>query len=217
MTTMVAIDAIWHLERNTPGESGAPGGDVVAMRLPGLNTRGRAQVPCGCSSTAEPLSSKQAVRVRFPSSALSSGILKHMARDREAYNAYMRQYMKDWYDRRHAEAVALLGSHCAQCPETQDLQFDHIDPATKSMTIAKMWTASEERFQAELQKCQLLCALHHLEKTLAELGRKSARGTHGTLSAYRYCGPPKCDACRAVKSAYNQQRAANSIGRVPSS
>lgn len=142
-----------------------------------------------------------------------------MPRDREAYNEYMRQYMKDWYDRRHAEAVAALGGHCARCPETEDLQFDHVDPATKSMTIARMWTASEERFLAELAKCQLLCTSHHLEKTLAERGQRSARGTHGSVSAYRYCGPPKCEACKAAVRATPsyKARAGNSIGRVPSS
>lgn len=142
-----------------------------------------------------------------------------MPRDREAYNEYMRHYMKDWYDRRHAEAVAALGGHCARCPATEDLQFDHIDRTTKTMEIAKMWTASEERFQAELAKCQLLCWPHHLEKTLAEKGQAPAKGTHGTLSAYRYCGPPKCDECRAAKHAYYMQRksVANSMVRVADS
>jgi hypothetical protein len=145
-----------------------------------------------------------------------------VARNREGYNAYNRAFMKAWYDRRHAEAVAALGGHCAHpgCRLTEDLQFDHIDPKTKTMTIAKMWTASEERFQAELAKCQLLCGPHHLEKTLAERGQQAAPGTHGTVTAYRYCGPPKCEACKAAKRAtpsYQQARAANSIGRVPSS
>lgn len=132
-----------------------------------------------------------------------------MPRDREKYNAYMRQYMKDWHERRRAEAVEALGGRCARCPETEGLQFDHIDPATKTMTIAKMWTASEKRFQAELAKCQLLCEPHHLEKSLAERAQNSARGTHGTVSAYRYCGPPKCDACKAAKR--ETPSAANSI------
>ena len=141
-----------------------------------------------------------------------------MARNREAYNAYMAAYMKTWYDRRHAEATETLGGQCSYpgCDKTEDLQFDHIDPATKSMTIAKMWTASETKFQAELAKCQLLCPSHHLEKTLAEKGQKSARGTHGTITAYRWCGPPKCEACKAAKRtapSYQKRRsrAANSM------
>jgi hypothetical protein len=120
------------------------------------------------------------------------------------YNAHMAAYMKEWYERRRAEAVAALGGHCAWCDETENLEFDHIDPATKITTISKLWTASEVRFQAELAKCQLLCVPHHIEKTLAERGFKPAKGTHGTLSAYRYCGPPKCEECKAAKREYMQ-------------
>jgi hypothetical protein len=144
-----------------------------------------------------------------------------MGRDREHYNTYMAAYMKTWYDRRRAEAIEKLGGHCTHpgCNVTEGLQFDHIDPATKIMNVAEMWTASEERFQAELEKCQLRCVPHHLEKTLAERNQKSARNSHGTVSAYRYCGPPKCGSCKAAKRATPsyQARAANSIGRVPSS
>lgn len=142
-----------------------------------------------------------------------------MARNRAHYNAYMREYMKAWYDRRHAEAVEILGGHCARCPATENLQFDHVDPANKTMTIARMWTASEERFQAELAKCQLLCPPHHLEKSLAERNQRPARGTHGTVTAYRYCGPPKCDECKAAKRSTPSylSRAANSTGRVADS
>lgn len=137
-----------------------------------------------------------------------------MTETRTEYNARMAAYMKAWYDRRHAEAVAALGGHCARCLETENLEFDHINPATKCMTIAKMWTASEVRFQAELKKCQLLCRPHHLEKSLEERGQKPARGTHGTLSAYRYCGPPKCEDCKAAKrGSAAERRAANSIGQ----
>jgi len=117
----------------------------------------------------------------------------------------MRQYMKKWYDRRRTEAVAALGGHCVRCEATEDLQFDHIDPSAKTMIIARMWTASEERFQAELAKCQLLCVPHHQEKSLAERNQKSARGTHGTLSAYRYCGPPKCEECKMAKRKWMQE------------
>lgn len=110
---------------------------------------------------------------------------------REAFNARMAAYMKTRYDQRRALAVEALGGHCARCPTVDDLQFDHIDPTTKIMTIAKMWTANEQRFQAELAKCQLLCQSHHLEKTLKERNFQSAKGAHGTVSTARYCGPPK--------------------------
>jgi 5-methylcytosine-specific restriction endonuclease McrA len=127
---------------------------------------------------------------------------KRTGESREKYNARMAAYMKSWYDRRRAGAVAALGGHCARCPETEGLEFDHVNPATKTMNISKMWTAPEEKFQFELAKCQLLCRPHHIEKTLNDRGLKAARGTHGTLAAYRYCGPPKCEECKAVKHDY---------------
>lgn len=129
-----------------------------------------------------------------------------MPETRAEYNARMARYMKSWYDRRHAEATAALGGACVRCGVTEDLEFDHIDPATKTMTIAKMWTASKKRFQDELAKCQLLCKPCHQAKTLAERGMKAAKGTHGTLSAYRYCGPPKCEECKKANRDYSQSR-----------
>lgn len=123
---------------------------------------------------------------------------------REGYNARMAAYMKIRYEQRRAEAVAALGGHCAQCLETEDLQFDHIDPATKTMTIAKMWTASEIRFQAELAKCQLLCVSHHRKKTFGERGFTEVKGQdiHGTLSAARYCRSPRCEECKRACREY---------------
>lgn len=147
---------------------------------------------------------------------------KRTDESREQYNARMAEYMRAWYERRRAQAVAGLGGHCARCDETEDLQFDHIDPSSKTMTIAKMWTASEVRFQAELAKCQLLCQPHHNEKTLAERGFTAGKGRHGTPASYRYCGPPKCEACRTANSAYQRERrevraSLTQLARVPPS
>ena len=41
-----------------------------------------------------------------------------------------------------------------------------------------------------------------LEKTVeAESGKKSASGTHGTLSSFRYC---KCALCKEARNGYNK-------------
>src|SRR5208282_5957069 len=122
---------------------------------------------------------------------------------REEYNAYMREYMKERCRQRHAVAVEQLGGKCTKCDGTEQLEFDHIvagsyDPRSRGGK-GTMWTFSEKRLQEELAKCQLLCHDCHWEKTLEDLDRKPAKGTHGTLSAYRWCGPPKCEECRAVK------------------
>jgi hypothetical protein len=125
---------------------------------------------------------------------------------REQYNAYMRDYLLRRYHERMEEARRRLGGKCARCPSVDDLQLDHKDPKTKSFTIAKLWSVSRERFDTELLKCQLLCPPCHTEKTLEDLGRKRARGTHGTVSSYRYCGPPKCESCKAAKRRCRQDQ-----------
>lgn len=118
-----------------------------------------------------------------------------MKKTREEYNEYMRVYMLARYHRRRAEAVVKLGGKCANCSATSDLEIDHIDSKRKSFDVAKMHSASEEKWNAEIDKCQLLCTECHANKSIHDLGNKRALGTHGTVSSYRYC---HCDLCRAA-------------------
>lgn len=115
---------------------------------------------------------------------------------------YMREYMLNRYHRRRKEAIEKLGKKCKNCGKTENLDIDHIDPNTKSFTIARCGSASEERWQQELEKCQLLCKSCHNAKTLKDNGQVSAKEVHGTLSSYRYC---KCDLCREAKSRHNKE------------
>jgi 5-methylcytosine-specific restriction endonuclease McrA len=108
----------------------------------------------------------------------------------------MREYMLRRYHARMQEAITFLGGKC-KCGLTEGLQLDHIDPATKSFTIAKMWSLSKEKFWIEVRKCQLLCQECHSDKTRKDLGQQDARKTHGTLSSYRYCRCPECKAAQA--------------------
>lgn len=130
-------------------------------------------------------------------------------------NEYMRVYMLKRYRQRINAAIGFLGGHCAKCFDTLGLELDHIDPKTKSFTIGQMWSVSENRFWNEVKKCQLLCPKHHQEKSMSERGHRPAKGTHGTLSSYRYC---KCILCREVMNKYNREwkkkkRLHNSMGR----
>lgn len=134
----------------------------------------------------------------------------------EDYNGYMREYMARAYHKRIEKAIADAGGKCVICGSVDGLQFDHMDPGTKVANITTMYSASVEKFQTELAKCQLLCEKCHSSKTLAENGLSSAVGTHGTLSAYRYCGPPKCDACREANNEYMRKWKLEH-GRVPGS
>ena len=79
---------------------------------------------------------------------------------------YMRQYRLS----RKRKAFDLLGGKCVVCGTCDNLEFDHIDPATKSFNISRFFGTWNEMV-AELSKCQLLCHTHHLEKTSSE-GRK---------------------------------------------
>ena len=122
-------------------------------------------------------------------------------KDPEKYKQYMKDYMLKRYHERRDKAIEKLGGKC-KCGATTGLQFDHIDPATKKFTLARLSSINEEDFWKEVDKCQLLCDTCHQAKTLLDLGRVSAKDTHGTLSSYRYC---KCDECKAAKAAYMKE------------
>lgn len=63
-----------------------------------------------------------------------------------------------------AEATSAAGGRCVRCHGTERLQFDHVDPRTK--TEHRIWTWGAARRQAELAKCQLLCEPCHIQKTI---------------------------------------------------
>lgn len=119
---------------------------------------------------------------------------------RSDYNNHMRLYMKRRYVERRRIAVEFLGGKCAFCGSIKDLQIDHRDPSKKRYSMARALNLKVESMLGELRMCQLLCGICHRDKTLKDLGRKLAKGTHGSISAYRYCGPPKCDLCRKANS-----------------
>jgi 5-methylcytosine-specific restriction endonuclease McrA len=122
---------------------------------------------------------------------------------RAEYNEHMRDYMLKRYHRRRAQAVERLGGRCALCGSTQNLEFDHTDPKKKKVNIARRLAGlAEAKWEDEIKKCQLLCRECHTDKSIKEQGKTKAKGTHGTLSAYRWCGPPKCEACKEAKREY---------------
>ena len=116
----------------------------------------------------------------------------------------MADYMRRRYHDRRARVVAHLGSCCTVCGTTEDLEIDHVDPASKTYDTERMLILSERKMWEEVAKCQLLCGKHHGEKTMREKGhRPPGEYGHGTHAMYRYC---KCDECRAFMSAYNKER-----------
>ena len=69
-------------------------------------------------------------------------------------------------EKRKKLLIEMLGGKCESCGTTKNLQFDHIDPTTKSFSIAKKYMCPVV-FE-ELKKCQLLCYECHLKKTSEE-------------------------------------------------
>ncbi len=89
-------------------------------------------------------------------------------------NNYSEKYntteKKDAWKKRYyqalSESIEKLGGKCVKCGATERLEFDHIDPKNKSFEITrKFLMGDKEKFQEELDKCQLLCYDCHLEKT----------------------------------------------------
>ena len=79
---------------------------------------------------------------------------------------YDRNHKKKRYYETLSESMEKLGGKCVKCGATERLQFDHIYPKDKSFEITrKLLMGDREKFQEELDKCQLLCYDCHLEKT----------------------------------------------------
>jgi hypothetical protein len=118
-------------------------------------------------------------------------------------NEYMRNYMIERYHRRMSWARTILGGKCCKCGSVDNLQLDHCNPKQKTFTVGGSgWNCADQVFQAEVAKCQLLCALCHNLKTLSDTGKNNAKETHGTLSSYRYC---KCNLCRTANNKYSRE------------
>lgn len=107
-----------------------------------------------------------------------------------------RQRYKNW-------ALNYLGGRCVSCGTTEKLEFDHIDPSTKSFTIVAQISASREKLKAELDKCQLLCFDCHWDKTRRD--NNYGQLGHGQVSRYinQKC---RCQDCRSAWAAYHKMK-----------
>lgn len=119
----------------------------------------------------------------------------------------MRIYMGRRYRKRRDAARIALGGRCVECGSMENIQFDHKKRrGVNDFKIGeKIAGVAEAKLRDELAKCQLLCWECHNKKTQQELGRKIAKGTHGTLSSHRYCGPPKCEECKQAMRVYKRK------------
>lgn len=97
------------------------------------------------------------------------------------------------YHTRRAEVITQLGGACNQCGSVNNLEFDHIDPATKDFNVSKKITNAD--ITDEISKLQLLCHRCHIEKSKLDNGVEHGGG----LSGKRNC---KCDPCKTRKNEY---------------
>ena len=111
------------------------------------------------------------------------------------------EYHRLYYYKRRAKMIAYLGVACAHCGSTDQLEFDHIDPALKSFNINENMTLNNPEVRAELDKCQLLCRPCHEAKTAAE----NTGIEHGTRTGWRRsrCG---CEDCSSAKRRWYDER-----------
>jgi len=102
------------------------------------------------------------------------------------------------YHRLKNEYAAILGGKCASCGSSDDLEFDHIERATKKFTIGNNMFRPRQVILPELEKCQLLCQVCHKSKSDDEM-----RVPHGGgMSGRRNC---HCAPCKAQKSQWNRE------------
>jgi len=90
--------------------------------------------------------------------------------ERREYDRNRKQERRVYHKKRYyetlSECIEKLGGECVKCGVKERLQFDHIHPKDKLFEITKRLLISDrEKFQEELDKCQLLCYDCHLEKT----------------------------------------------------
>lgn len=107
-----------------------------------------------------------------------------------------RYYQKLWIKTRRETWLKLNGP-CIICKSWDNLEIDHIDPATKKYNISQLWTR-KTLLEIELKKCQVLCSVCHKEKTNIARREKLKHG----IQMYRVgC---RCAICKQAKQKEKQ-------------
>lgn len=94
------------------------------------------------------------------------------------------------------EARKRLGGRCVLCSATENLEFDHRDPFTRTDQEYE-WDGSWAKMEAELPLLQLLCNPCHIEKSRIDRFLKTGTPLYaqcGTTTGYysRGCRCPEC-------------------------
>ncbi len=83
-------------------------------------------------------------------------------------NEKVREQKREYSKKRKELCLEYLGGKCVVCGTIHNLQFDHIKREGKKYEITRKLTYKFDNIKEELDKCQLLCAPCHLDKTAKE-------------------------------------------------
>jgi hypothetical protein len=111
-----------------------------------------------------------------------------------------REYQRKWMAARRANWFR--DKCCVRCGSKTNLEIDHIDPLTKVSHY--VWSWAEERRNAELAKCQVLCRPCHQAKSVDDLVNVFGvvLTVHGRYKMYqRGC---RCRPCKDASAAYKR-------------
>ncbi len=79
-----------------------------------------------------------------------------------------KEHRREYRQEKKAICLEYLGGKCVKCGTTHNLQFDHIKREGKKYEISSRVSNNFDNIKEELDKCQLLCAPCHLDKTAKE-------------------------------------------------
>lgn len=125
-------------------------------------------------------------------------IRKRSSKEKEAEN----ERHKKLYKCRREEAIEALGGKCSQCGSSNKLEFDHIDPIIKTYHIHAVIMYSQELWEKELKKCQLLCISCHAKKSnIKAVCKRGHELTINNLNSKKRCMP-----CARIRSQEHRNR-----------
>jgi len=126
-------------------------------------------------------------------------------------------YFRDRRKKRRKHLRNLLGGKCIRCGSTKDLHFDHKNPKKKERRIADMIDAPEDVLMAEVNKCVLMCAKCHRDKTREKGEHGQPKRQHGTTWMYKRYPGCRCQKCKDAMSAYNKNKRMKMLQEVVAS
>lgn len=110
------------------------------------------------------------------------------ARCKKCHNEYTRQHYRDnkqsYVDKAARRNIGIIEENrrklieylslhpCVDCPTTdvEVLEFDHVDPSTKTYNVSNMLKHSWKRIEAEIEKCVVRCSNCHTKRTRRQFG-----------------------------------------------